>query len=173
MKIAALVAMAVLTVLAVPGTAPAATVSQVAAEVDSLEAILASLEADMARIRTQLDSLKAAAPVDEAGPAAATAAGGAGEDSAARKDSAAVEPAPEPVALAEAVGVEIDAEERARYGLFSNIEGFLSAVYLKRADGSYLVRLVHVDETGNEVERTNKVAPAGIEFVRAKIAAAE
>ena len=150
MKIAALVALATLTALAVPGTAPAATASQVAAEVDSLEAILASLQADMARLQTQLDSLK-----------------GAGAD------SAAVEPAPEPVALAEAVGVEIDAEERARYGLFRNVEGFLSAVYLKRSDGSYVVRLVYTDEAGNEVERTNKVAPVGIEFVRAKIAAAE
>tara|TARA_B100001123_G_scaffold76678_1_gene86640 strand:+ start:386 stop:883 length:498 start_codon:yes stop_codon:yes gene_type:complete len=165
MKIAALVALATLTALAVPGTAPAATASQVAAEVDSLEAILASLQADMARLQTQLDSLKGAAP--------AVVGDAAAEETGAGADSAAVEPAPEPVALAEAVGVEIDAEERARYGLFRNVEGFLSAVYLKRSDGSYVVRLVYTDEAGNEVERTNKVAPVGIEFVRAKIAAAE
>lgn len=151
MKISTLVALAILTALAVPGTVPAETVRPGGAtEVDSLQAILAALQADMARLQTQLDSLQAAAPA-VAGDAAAEETG----------------------ALGEAVGVEVDVEERARYGLFSNVEGFLSAVYLKRSDGSYVVRLVYTDEAGNEVERTNKVAPVGIEFVRAKIAAAE
>ena len=136
-----------------PTTVQSESLKNVAAKVDSLESVLESMRSDMESIQAQLDSLQ-----------------GNGEDDAVADSTMAAEP--EPVVLNDAVGAEIDAEERERYGLFANIAGFRSATYLKNPDGSHVVKLIRIDEAGIEVEQINRVALAGIDFVRAKINAA-
>ena len=152
-------ALALLVTVTVTGTVQAKSLEQVAARVDSLESVLESLRGDLESIKTQLDSLQAGGAVDSTTTADAAA-----------DSTAAEEPAePDVISLSAEVGIEIDAEERERFGLFANIDGFRSATYLKYPDGRYVVVLTRVDEAGNEVVLNNNVSPAGIAFVRAKI----
>jgi hypothetical protein len=152
--------LALLATVIVSGSAHGESLEQVAARADSLESVLESLRGDMETIQAQLDSLQ-----------------GAGADSTttvdAAADSAKAEPAePDVISLNQEVGIEIDADERERFGLFANIEGFRSATYLKYPDGRYMVVMTRVDDAGNEVVVNNNVSAAGIEYVRAKLKSA-
>ncbi len=149
-----LAAALLLATLIASGTVQGETLKQVAAEVDSLESVLESLRGDMERIQAQLDSLQAGGVTDADSTQAPTT----------------VEP--EVISLNEKVGIQIDAGERERFGLFANIAGFQSATYLKYPDGRYVVVVTRIDEEDNEVVLNNNVSLAGIEFVRAKINAA-
>jgi hypothetical protein len=74
-----------------------------------------------------------------------------------------IELSPLPVARAEEkeevivvsilVGEEIDREERERYELFPQFEGFTSAVFLKLHDGSYVVEVTYIEEGEEKIER--------------------
>lgn len=65
----------------------------------------------------------------------------------------------EPVALSEALGPEIDTEERQAYHLFPGIEGFISARFLGRGSGRYSLQYNYRDETGTH-ERTKRLSAA-------------
>lgn len=71
--------------------------------------------------------------------------------------------------VSDAVGEQIDATERERYGLFKGTAGFVSATYFKRPDGSYYIELVTRDEDGAERKTVNDVVYAGISYVSLKI----
>ena len=143
-----------LLVIVAPRTVQGESLQQVAAQVDSLEVLLESVRGVVERIQAQLDSLQA----------------GGAADADSTEGAESVEP--EVISLNENVGIEIDAEERERFGLFVNIAGFRSATYLKYPDGRYVVVITQVDEEGNEAVLNNNVSLAGIEFVRAKMRSA-
>ena len=78
---------------------------------------------------------------------------------------------PEVVVLSEQLGEIIDGEERKRYGLFGNIERFVSAIYFRLPDGNHTVRLVTLDEAGEKVSKMHPVSDAEMNAVRARISA--
>ena len=78
---------------------------------------------------------------------------------------------PEIVTINDGVGDEIDLEERNRYGLFQDVEGFHTVSYYKQPDGNYTIQLVTLDKDGNEVTEENPIIYAGIEFVRSRVKA--
>ncbi len=137
------------------------------AQVDSLDQALASARKRIGQLQGELKGLKQ--PI-EAEPGAAK------EEEQPEVQEEEVEdkkvPAePQIVTISEAVGEEIDLQERNRYGLFKKVQRFVSASYFKQPDGSYTIKMVVVDESGNEVEKVNPVTYAGIEYARAKIKA--
>ena len=54
------------------------------------------------------------------------------------------------VIISERVGEKIDLEERNKYNLFPAIKGFQSAVLLNLLDGSYVLKIIYLDETTGE-----------------------
>jgi uncharacterized membrane protein len=54
------------------------------------------------------------------------------------------------IIISEKVGEVIDLEERNKYNLFPDIEGFQSVVFLKLPDGSYLLKVTYLEETTGE-----------------------
>ena len=76
----------------------------------------------------------------------------------------------EPFVVSDAVGGVIDAEERARYGLFPEIEGFQSAAFFKIGAGSYLIRITRIDPaTGEKRVRILKEDEETIQYIRQAI----
>lgn len=55
------------------------------------------------------------------------------------------------IIISEEVGEVIDAEERERFGLWSGIEGFKSAIFLQLPDGSYVAEVTY-EEDGEEIK---------------------
>ncbi|MBN1350705.1 hypothetical protein JXJ21_14910 [candidate division KSB1 bacterium] len=55
------------------------------------------------------------------------------------------------IIISERVGEEIDRDERARFNLFQEIDGFQSAVYIKLPDNRYFLKITYLDEkTGKQ-----------------------
>ena len=77
------------------------------------------------------------------------------------------------VIISETVGEVIDLEERNRYGLFREVDGFLSASYFKHAGNTYTIQLVTLGPSGKEVTQENPVSYAAVEMIRGKIEAAQ
>ena len=76
----------------------------------------------------------------------------------------------EPFVVSDAVGGVIDAEERARYGLFPEIEGFQSAAFFKIGAGSYLIRITRIDPaTGQQKEKAIRRGEETIREIRQAI----
>ena len=77
------------------------------------------------------------------------------------------------VIISETVGEVIDLEERNRYGLFREVDGFLSAAYFKHSGDTYTIQLVTLGPSGKEVTQENPVSYAAVEMIRGKIEAAQ
>ena len=136
------------------------------AQVDSLDQALASARKRIGQLQGELNLKQ---PI-EAEPGAAKEEEQPGVQEEEVEDKK-VPAEPQIVTISEAVGEEIDLQERNRYGLFKKVQRFVSASYFKQPDGSYTIKMVVVDESGNEVEKVNPVTYAGIEYARAKIKA--
>ncbi len=74
-----------------------------------------------------------------------------------------------PVVVSAIVGESIDRQEAEKFGVFKNIDNFVSATYFKSGDGKFYVELHSFDENGVEVVVINRVVDLGIEFVKKKI----
>ena len=61
-------------------------------------------------------------------------------------------PQGEPYIVNRLVGDVIDAQERAKYGLFPDIEGFQSAAFFKLMPGSYLIQITRKDSVSGKEE---------------------
>ena len=75
----------------------------------------------------------------------------------------------ENVIINDEVGEVIDLEERNRFGLFREVDGFLSASYFKHPGDTYTIQLVTLDPSGEEVAQDNPVSHAAVEMIRATI----
>ena len=73
------------------------------------------------------------------------------------------------VIINDEVGEVIDLEERNRFGLFGDVEGFLSASYFKHPGDAYTIQLLTLDPSGEEVTDDNPVSYAAVEMIRASI----
>ncbi|RKY85235.1 hypothetical protein DRQ09_07545, partial [candidate division KSB1 bacterium] len=61
------------------------------------------------------------------------------------------EPEGEVIIIHKKVGREIDWQENKKYNLFPGKKGFKSAVFIKKPDGSYILKIIYIDEkTGKE-----------------------
>ena len=69
------------------------------------------------------------------------------------------------IIFSERVGEVIDQEERNRYGLFSLIKGFQSAVLFKYDDGTYSFKIVYLDEASGE-ERIQWISRTEPEIIK-------
>ena len=161
-----------LTVFTTKGTASESK-DRLRAQVDSLSSVITTLQEDVERVGVELDSLRLELDAIEADAAAEVAAPESEEADAVNgepevPDSTEVSE-PELVIISDEVGAEIDKEERDRYGLFTSVNGFVSASYFKLPDGTYEVRVEREDSEGKMILSKNAVAFAGIEFVRSRI----
>ena len=77
---------------------------------------------------------------------------------------------PEKISLSQTLGSEIDAEERERYHLFPSVEGFESAVVLRRPDGSYRLKYTYRDEHGSLITKTQRITAKAVELTRLHVA---
>ena len=64
------------------------------------------------------------------------------------------------------IGSTIDGSQKVRLGLFRQIENFDSAQYIRKADGTYAVRLITFDESGMTHTSEKAVSEAGIRSVQ-------
>ncbi|GEM_PF-6971160 len=74
-----------------------------------------------------------------------------------------------PVRLSDAVGDTIDASEANRYGLFTDVENFVSAVYFRMPNGGYAVKITKFNQNGVEVNEVQKVLQVGFDFLRNRL----
>ncbi len=73
-------------------------------------------------------------------------------------------PRGEPVEISKVIGHVIDVDERNRYGLFADVEGFQSAAFFKIGVGSYLIRNSWIDPVTGE--RKTKLLQRSEETIR-------
>jgi hypothetical protein len=55
------------------------------------------------------------------------------------------------VIISESVGKEIDREEREKFGLFQDVKGFQSAMWLRLPDNGYILKVTYLDDQTGEL----------------------
>lgn len=85
-----------------------------------------------------------------------------------QSEAEASRPEGEVIILSDAIGTEIDREERDRYGLFRSISGFLSAIIIRKPNGRNIAWVTY-EEDGQRKHRTVQVSKKALKLLYERV----